>query len=154
MSVNVSTEQAREALRREHDVRVVAPEEEGLAVRDLPAGVFGFTGSAALASPLFASRRYRNFEVHRVASGPAMVGFVTFADAAKLTTHTNEPATIRVFPDAEQDATTIVSIPRVLSMLCSDVPSLCRSPQRQTRRTVDVSPSVTTAGPCAAGVFG
>jgi hypothetical protein len=73
--------------------------------------VFGFTGSAALASPLFASRRYRNFEVHRVASGPAMVGFVTFADAAKLTTHTNEPATIRVFPDAEQDATTIVSIP-------------------------------------------
>lgn len=111
MSVNVSTEQAREALRREHDVRVVAPEEEGLAVRDLPAGVFGFTGSAALASPLFASRRYRNFEVHRVASGPAMVGFVTFADAAKLTTHTNEPATIRVFPDAEQDATTIVSIP-------------------------------------------
>jgi hypothetical protein len=111
MSVNVSTEQAREALRREHDVRVVAPDEEGLAAQDLPAGVFGFTGSAVLASPLFASRRYRNFEIHRIASGPAVVGFVTFADAAKLTTHSDEPATIRVFPDAEHDATTIVSIP-------------------------------------------
>ena len=111
MSVNVASEQAREALRREHDVRVVAPEQEGLAAQDLPAGVFGFTGSAALASPLFASRRYRNFEVHRIAGGPAVIGFVTSADAAKLTTRSEHPATIRVFPDAELDATTIVSIP-------------------------------------------
>jgi hypothetical protein len=110
MTTNVSTESARKALRREHGVRVVGPSEEGAAAEDLPAGTYGFTGSPLLASPLFAVRRYRNFEVHRLAAGPAVVGFVTPADAAKLTQDSGETATVRLYPDAEGEATTIVSL--------------------------------------------
>lgn len=105
-----STEPAREALRREHGVRLVDPGEEGAAAEDLPAGTYGFTGSPLLASPLFAVRRYRNFEVHRLSTGPAVVGFVSPADAAKLTHGGTEVLTIRLYPDAEDDATRIVSI--------------------------------------------
>ena len=110
MSTNVSTEADREALRREHGVRVVGPTQEGAAVDDLPAGTYGFTGSPLLASPLFSVRRYRNFEVHRLPAGPAVVGFVTAADAAKLTHGVDATVTVRLFPDAEGEATTIVSI--------------------------------------------
>jgi hypothetical protein len=106
-----SFESAREALRREHGVRAVTAAEEGAAAEDLPAGTYGFTGSPLLASPLFAAQRYRNFEVHRLPSGLAVIGFVTAADAAKLTNGHDGILTIRLYPDAEGDATTIVSIP-------------------------------------------
>ena len=110
MSTTLSSEHAREALRREHGVRLVGEGEEGAAVEDLPAGTYGFTGSPLLASPLFAAQRYRNFEVHRLASGPAVVGFVTPADAARLTDVHDPTLTIRIYPDAEGDATVLVSI--------------------------------------------
>ena len=106
-----NTEAARDALRREHRVRLVDAAEEGAAVEDLPAGTYGFTGSPLLASPLFSVRRYRNFEVHRLAAGAAVIGFVSAADAVKLTSAGDEILTIRLFPDAEGDATTLVSIP-------------------------------------------
>ena len=110
MSTVISSEPAREVLRREHCVRVVDDTEEGRAAEDLREGTYGFTGSPLLASPLFAARRYRNFEVHRLATGPAIIGFVTAADAARLT-HTGDVVlTLRIFPDAEGDATTLVSI--------------------------------------------
>lgn len=105
-----STEAAREALRREHGVRLVDETREGAAAEALPAGTYGFTGSPLLASPLFAVRRYRNFEVHCLEAGPAVIGFVSAADAAKLTHGQDETLTIRLYPDAEGDATTIVSI--------------------------------------------
>jgi hypothetical protein len=110
MSTSVSAESAREALRREHGVSVVSAAQEGAAAEELPAGTYGFTGSPLLASPLFAVRRYRNFEVHRLAAGLAVVGFVTAADAAKLTQEQDATLTIRLYPDAEGEATTIVSI--------------------------------------------
>jgi hypothetical protein len=110
MSSTFSTETAREALRREHGVRLVTGAEEGVAAEELPAGTYGFTGSPLLASPLFGARRYRNFEVHRLASGPAVVAWVTPADAAKLTEARLEPQTIRIYPDADGDATTLVAI--------------------------------------------
>lgn len=105
-----NTEAAREALRREHGVRLVDADQEGAAVEDLPVGTYGFTGSPLLASPLFSVRRYRNFEVHRLAAGPAVIGFVSAADAVKLTHAGGDTLTLRLFPDAEGDATTIVSI--------------------------------------------
>ncbi len=105
-----TTESAREALRREHGVRLVDETLEGVAVQDLPAGIYGFTGSPLLASPLFAVRRYRNFEVHRLTTGPAVIGFVMAAEAAKLSRGQDAPVTLRLYPEAEGDSTTIVSI--------------------------------------------
>jgi hypothetical protein len=105
-----TSESSRVALRAEHLVRLVEPHEEGSAAADLPGGVYGFTGSAGLAAPLFAARRYRNFEIHHLANGDvAIVGFVTEADAERLrTSHT--PIDLTIYPDVEGDATEIASI--------------------------------------------
>ena len=111
MSTNVSGEAARETLRGEHDVRLVTAAEEGSAAEVLPPGVYGFTGSPVLASPLFAVRRYRNFEVHRLATGVCLIGFVASAAAAELDHPTTDIVTVRIFADKEGDATAIVSIP-------------------------------------------
>jgi hypothetical protein len=111
MSASASIDQAREALRRDHGVRLVTEEEEGASAHDLPPGVYGFTNSPVLASPLFAVRRYRNFEVHRLAQGPAVVGFVDPRDAEKLIGNSGAAVEVRVFPDREGDVSTIVSIP-------------------------------------------
>lgn len=110
MSTLLSTEQAREALRREHGVELVGPAQEGASAADLPAGVYGFTSSPVLASPLFAVRRYRNFEVHRLPNGPAVLGFVTPAEAAALASPAGEMVSIKLYPDAEGEATVIVSV--------------------------------------------
>jgi hypothetical protein len=111
MSTNVSSEVAREALRRDHSVRLVTAAEEGAAAEALSAGVYGFTASPVLASPLFANRRYRNFEVHRVAGGVRLIGFVSPAAASELAHPSGDTVTVRIYPDAEEDATAIVSIP-------------------------------------------
>ena len=78
MTSTHTSEHARETLRREHAVRLVAASEEGFAAAELPGGVYGFTSSPALASPLFAARQYRNFEIHHQPNGIiSLVGFVT-----------------------------------------------------------------------------
>ena len=80
-----TTDSARDALRREHNVALVSPSQEGFAAEHLPDGVYGFTSSPALASPLFAIRHHRNFEIHRMANGViAVIGFVTPAEASQL----------------------------------------------------------------------
>jgi hypothetical protein len=112
MTSTPSSEQARDALRREHGVRLVTPSEEGFAAGELPGGVYGFTSSPALASPLFAMRQSRNFEVHHLPSGiVAVVGFVTPSEATRLTSGQQDPVSLIVHPDAEGDATAIVSLP-------------------------------------------
>jgi hypothetical protein len=112
MSANNSGEAAREALRREHGVRLVRPDEEGFAAAHLPTGVYGFTGSPALESPLFGARQYRNFEVHHTGAGIAVVGFVTAAEASQLMrADAGDAVAIVLHPDLEADAATIVSIP-------------------------------------------
>jgi hypothetical protein len=112
MTEDAPSEAAREALRREHGVRLVTAVEEGFAAAHLPGGVYGFTSSPALESPLFAVRHYRNFEIHRLTNGStALVGFVTPGDASQLTRAVGPDAvTVVVHPDLEGDATVIVSI--------------------------------------------
>jgi hypothetical protein len=105
-------ESAREALRREHNVELVSASQEGFAAETLPDGVYGFTSSPALASPLFSVRHYRNFEVHRLANGvSAVIGFVTPSEARQLADPQSQPVSILLHPDAEGEATTIVSLP-------------------------------------------
>ena len=107
---SVSPEQ--EALRQEHQVRIVAPAEEGSGVNALPGGVFGFTYSPALPNaPLFATRRYRSYETHKLASGEVFVlGFATAEDATRLQSSV-EQATIRIQPHPEDGCLTLVKIP-------------------------------------------
>jgi hypothetical protein len=107
-----SPESAREALRRKHNVELVSASQEGFAAETLPDGVYGFTSSPALASPLFSVRHYRNFEVHRLANAvSAVIGFVTPSEARQLADPQSQPVSILLHPDAEGDATAIVSLP-------------------------------------------
>jgi hypothetical protein len=108
--MTTTSDSARAAVRERHRVRLVEPHEEGSAAADLPRGVYGFTGSAGLAAPLFAARRYRNFEVHHLDGGDVViVGFVTPADAERLRT-AQTPFELTIYPDVEGDATEISAI--------------------------------------------
>jgi len=107
---NVVAEAEREALRREHGVRLVTPAEEGVAAEQLPAGVFGFTHSPALASPLFCAPCYRNFEIHRLETAACVIGFVSASDAANLAHAENDTVAVWLYPDAEGEATVMVSV--------------------------------------------
>ena len=101
-----------EALRAAHNVRLVAPDEEGTGVNALPAGVYGFTYSPALPNaPLFAERRFRSFETHKVASGEIyVIGFADVETAAAVASSSEERA-IQIQPEPEGSANVLVKVP-------------------------------------------
>ncbi|MBI4264221.1 MAG: hypothetical protein HY657_07585 [Acidobacteria bacterium] len=101
-----------EALRAAHAVRIVTAEEEGTGVDRLPVGVYGFTYSPGLPNaPLFAQRRYRSYEIHKLASGEVfIVGFTTRALACDLSTAQGE-LSLQVQPEPEREFDTLVTIP-------------------------------------------
>ena len=102
---------AQDALRGTNQVRLVTEAEEGTGVNALPLGVYGFTYSPGLASaPLFAVRRYRTYEIHKVTGETLVVGFATLEDADRLGSN-HEEITIRVQPQPEDGRETLVQIP-------------------------------------------
>jgi hypothetical protein len=101
-----------ESLRTVHDVRLVALAEEGSGVNALPGGVYGFTYAPGLPNaPLFATRRYRSYEIHKLAGGDVfIVAFATRAGAAQLSS-TAADVTIQVQPEPDAQASTLVTVP-------------------------------------------
>ena len=109
---NTPSTEAQSALRTEHQVRLVTPDEEGTGVDKLPCGVYGFTYSPALPNaPLFATRRYRSYETHKVASGEVfVVGFAAAEDADRIAESADE-FTVRIQPQPEEGSSILVRIP-------------------------------------------
>ena len=103
---------AQEVLRETDQVRVVTTEEEGMGVNALPAGVYGFTYSPALPNaPLFAQRRFRSYETHKLASGEIfIVGFAS-ADVAQQVESAPAEITVVIQPEPDEQAQTLVTIP-------------------------------------------
>ena len=101
-----------ETLRTTHKVRIVSPAEEGTGVGAQPAGVYGFTYSPGLPNaPLFAERRFRSYETHKLASGEVyIIGFADIETAAVLASSTVE-RTIQVQPEPDEKAKVLVQIP-------------------------------------------
>lgn len=101
-----------EALRRTHNVRVVSAAEEGMGVNALPGGVYGFTYSPALPNaPLFAERRFRSYETHKLADGEVFViGFAPVEAAAALESTSGEQ-TLVIQPEPEGAASILVKVP-------------------------------------------
>src|SRR5918998_1097232 len=81
-----------EALRAVHQVRLVGDREEGTGVNALPPGVYGFTYSPGLPNaPLFAVRRYRSYEIHKLASGDVfIIGFVIREASDQMTSSASD----------------------------------------------------------------
>lgn len=101
-----------QALRAAHDVRIVSPAEEGMGVNSLPGGVYGFTYSPALANaPLFAERRFRCYETHKLAGGEVfVVGFTDVESAAALEANSGEQ-TLVIQPEPDTTANVLVKVP-------------------------------------------
>ena len=91
---------------------MVADAEEGVGLDALPEGVYGFTYSPALPNaPLFAARRYRSYETHKVRSGDAcIVGFAS-SDTARQLQSAEREMTVVIQPEPDNEATTLVTIP-------------------------------------------
>jgi hypothetical protein len=101
-----------EALRVAHQVRLVTEAEEGTGLGALPGGVYGYSYSPGLPSaPLFAVRRYRSYEIHKLPGGDVFViGFATGESARQLSTATAE-VTLQIHPQVEGEYDTLVTIP-------------------------------------------
>jgi hypothetical protein len=101
-----------QALRTTHDVRLVTHEEEGLGVNALPGGVYGFTYSPALPNaPLFAERRFRSYETHKLAGGEIyVVGFADVETAAAIEATAHE-RTIQIQPEPDGTSNVLVKVP-------------------------------------------
>lgn len=101
-----------EELRAGHHVRVVEGDEEGCAVTDLPAGVYGFAYAPGQDEvPVFAKKEYHSFEFHKASNGEEyVIGFVTPDEAAKLAA-SEEGASISLFPDPHGQSQVLASVP-------------------------------------------
>ena len=100
-----------ETLRTTHRVRIVSAAEEGTGVNALPGGVYGFTYSPGLPNaPLFAERRFRSYETHKLANGDIyIIGFADVETAAVLVSSSAEQ-TIQVQPEPDEKANVLVKI--------------------------------------------
>jgi len=109
---NTPATAAQQALRAAHDVRIVSPAEEGMGVNSLPGGVYGFTYSPGLANaPLFAERRFRCYETHKLAGGEIfVVGFTDVESAAALEAGSGEQ-TLVIQPEPDATANVLVKVP-------------------------------------------
>jgi|ERR1051325_9384311 hypothetical protein len=101
-----------QSLRETHGVRLVAPGEEGTGVNALPDGVYGFTYSPALPNaPLFAERRFRSYETHKLAGGEIyVIGFADVETAAAVESADSE-RTIQIQPEPDGNSSVLVKVP-------------------------------------------
>ena len=101
-----------ELLREAHQVRLVAEAEEGSGVNALPGGVYGFTYSPGLPNaPLFALRRYRSYETHKLPGGDVFVIGFAKTDIARELSTTGQEMTLQIHPMPEDDYQALVTIP-------------------------------------------
>ncbi len=101
-----------EALRIAHQVRLVSSPEEGTSVSNLPGGVYGYTYSPGLTgAPLFAVRRYRSYETHKLPSGDVFVIGFAKSDVARALSTASEEMTLQIHPQPEGEYQTLVTIP-------------------------------------------
>lgn len=101
-----------EALRNAHQVRIVSESEEGTGLNALPGGVYGFTYSPGLANaPLFAVRRYRSYEIHKLPSGDGFVIGFAKADVVRELSTATAVMTVQIHPQPEHGFDTLVTIP-------------------------------------------
>ncbi len=100
-----------EPLRAAHGVRVVTDREEGTPLNALPGGVYGYTYSPGLPNaPLFAARRYRAYEIHKLPDGETFLVAFADPDSERQLTSGGE-CSIRVQPESSGPATRLVTVP-------------------------------------------
>ena len=100
------------AIRAAHGVRLVSEAEEGTGVNALSGGVYGYTYSPGLINaPLFAARRYRTYETHKLTDGETVI--IGYADAQTAERIASAAADIKILirPEPRSDDSAVVKIP-------------------------------------------
>ena len=101
-----------EQVRASHGVRLVSNREEGTGVNALPGGVYGFTYSPGLPNaPLFAVRRFRSYETHKLPEGDVFVIAYADSDVARQIDSASDEMTTRVHPEPDGERSVLVKIP-------------------------------------------
>jgi hypothetical protein len=101
-----------EEVRASHGVRLVGEREEGTGVNALPGGVYGYTYSPGLPNaPLFATRRYRSYETHKLASGEVFVIAYADGNTVQQIASASADVTVHVHPEPNPDTGVLVKIP-------------------------------------------
>jgi hypothetical protein len=108
----VMEEPERLALREEHGVRPLTEDEEGTGIDQLPEGVYGFTCAVGQwDAPLFRKKIFLSYEMHKLRDGsPVLIGYVSPEDAERMRRREGR-VTIHLFPDRQEEATHLVSVP-------------------------------------------
>ena len=99
-----------EQLRTAHGVRPVVGTEEGTGRQSIAGWrIYGFTYSPGLPNaPLFAVRRYRSYEIHKLSTGEAFVIAFADADTARQIASAVSDVNVRVHSDATDAAAVLV----------------------------------------------
>ena len=101
-----------EEIRASHRVRLVSEREEGTGVNALPGGVYGFTYSPGLPNaPLFAVRRFRSYETHKLPEGDVFVIAYAEPAVAQEIARAASETTMRVHPEPDGERSVLVKIP-------------------------------------------
>ena len=109
---NTPATAAQETLRMTNGVRVVEAAEEGTGVNALPRGVYGYTYSPGLQNaPLWAVRRYRAYETHKLADGEVVVMGFADVETAERIASASDAQTIRIHPEPSAEADVLVQVP-------------------------------------------
>jgi len=100
------------AIRDAHGVRLVSDVEEGTGVNALPGGVYGYTYSPGLINaPLFAARRYRTFETHKLIDGETFIIGYADAETAERVASAATDVKIVILPESSAADSVVVTIP-------------------------------------------
>lgn len=101
-----------EALRTRFQLKRMAIEHEGLAVAQLPPGIFGYgLANPNLEAPLFATRVHQAFEYHkRGDSSIHILGFATAAEAETLEADA-EPVDFKLYPEPHGESNRLCAVP-------------------------------------------
>ena len=93
------------------NLRLIEEAEEGFGVQKLPEGVYGFAYAPAnRVAPLFRTRTFGGYEIHKRAGGGVYIlGYVTAGTAAKLES-SSETVHAALFAEARGEAATLVII--------------------------------------------
>lgn len=104
--------QEREALRRQHGVRLVQGADEGDILKYARGGIYGFTyAPQTLDCGLFAKNPYLSFEMHKLESNSIrLLAAVTPEMKQKIETST-DLVEIEFYPDAYRSAHELVCLP-------------------------------------------
>lgn len=104
--------EGREALRRQHAVRLVQGADEGDILKYARGGIYGFTyAPQTLDCGLFAKNPYLSFEMHKLESNSIFLLAVVTPEVKAKIDGSKELAEIEFYPDAYRTASELVALP-------------------------------------------